>query len=131
MNGQQIQVNIDQGEISAKYCDQAMISHNPFGFAFDFAQQIPQMNMLKILSRIAMSPEHAKAFSEALLDNLEKYEEKFGEIELTKTMREQASSPKKIGFHIEEQKRYEKQKKHIFNYINRNRCPCDWLYHWQ
>lgn len=106
MDGQQqVQINIDQDKIDAKYCDQAMISHNPFGFTFDFAQQIPQMNMLKILSRIAMSPEHTKAFSEALIDNLKKYEEKFGEIELTKKMREQAVSPKKIGFHIQELKK--------------------------
>lgn len=101
MNGQQTQVNIDPDKIDAKYCDQAMISHNPFGFAFDFAQQIPQMNILRILSRIAMSPQHAKAFSEALSDNLKKYEEKFGEIELTKKMRDEAISPKKIGFHIQ------------------------------
>lgn len=106
MNGQQqVQINIDQEKIEAKYCDQTMISHNPFGFSFDFAQQIPQMNMIKILSRIAMSPEHVKAFSEALADNLKKYEEKFGEIELTKQMRDEAVSPKKIGFHIENLKK--------------------------
>lgn len=105
MNQQQIQINIDQDKIDAKYCDQAIISHNPFGFSFDFAQQIPQMNMLKILSRVAMSPEHVKVFSEALTDNLKKYEEKFGEIELTKKMRDGAVSPKKIGFHIEESRK--------------------------
>jgi len=100
MNNNQPQVNIDPTEVSAKYCDQAMISHNPFGFTFDFAQQIPQMNTLKILSRIAMSPEHTKAFVEALKDNLEKYEAQFGEITLTKRMREEASGPKKIGFQV-------------------------------
>ena len=100
MNGQQIQVNIDQDKIDAKYCDQVMITHNPFGFSFDFAQQIPQMRMLKILARISMSPEHAKAFSEALNENLRKYEENFGEIVLTKKMKEQAT-PGKIGFQIQ------------------------------
>ncbi len=105
MNEQQIQVNIDKDKIDAKYCDQAMISHNPFGFSFDFAQQIPQMRMIKILSRIAMSPEHTKAFSETIADNLKKYEEKFGEIELTKKMREETLSPKKIGFNIEKEEK--------------------------
>jgi len=103
MNGQQVQVNIDQDKIDAKYCDQAMISHNPFGFTLDFAQQIPQMRMIKILSRVAMSPEHAKAFLEALTENVKKYEEKFGEIELTKKMRDEAINPKKIGFQIQNQ----------------------------
>lgn len=101
MNDQQTQINIDPDKIDAKYCDQAMISHNPFGFSFDFAQQIPQMRMLKILSRVAMSPEHTKAFSEVLADSLKRYEEKFGEIELTKKMRDEVISPKKIGFHVE------------------------------
>jgi len=100
---EQIQINIDQDKIDAKYCDQAMISHNPFGFTLDFAQQIPQMRMIKILSRVAMSPEHAKAFLEALTDNVKKYEEKFGEIELTKKMRDEAINPKKIGFQIQKQ----------------------------
>ncbi|OGD57334.1 hypothetical protein A2V71_00750 [Candidatus Berkelbacteria bacterium RBG_13_40_8] len=89
-------------KLIAKYSDQTLISHNPFGFTFDFAQQIPQMNMMKILSRIAMSPEHVKAFSEALADNLKKYEAQFGEITLTRKMREEAGGPKKIGFHIQE-----------------------------
>lgn len=102
MNNQQIQINIDADKIDAKYSDQTLISHNPFGVTLDFAQQIPQMNMLKILSRIAMSPQHAKAFSEALQDNLEKYEVKFGQIELTKQMREQSVLTNKIGFHIQE-----------------------------
>ncbi|MFA6493321.1 MAG: DUF3467 domain-containing protein [Patescibacteria group bacterium] len=101
MNDQQIQINIDPDKVDAKYCDQAMISHNPFGFSIDFAQQIPQMKMLKILSRIAMSPEHIKAFSEVLVENVKKYEEKFGEITLTKSMKDEASSLKKIGFHVE------------------------------
>lgn len=101
MDGQQTQVNIDQDKIDAKYCDQTLISHNPFGFSFDFAQQIPPLNMLKILSRIAMSPQHTKAFAEALADNLKKYEAKFGVIELSKKMRDEAVTSKKIGFHIE------------------------------
>lgn len=105
MNNNQTQINIDQDKVDAKYCDQALISHNPFGFTFDFAQSIPQMNMLKILSRIAMSPEHTKAFVEALSDNLKKYEAQFGEIELTRKMREEAQSPKKIGFQIQEQRK--------------------------
>lgn len=98
MNNQQIQINIDQDKIEAKYSDQAMISHNPFGFTLDFAQQIPQMNMMKILSRVAMSPEHAKAFAEALSENVKKYEDSFGEIELTKKMKAEAAQSKQIGF---------------------------------
>jgi len=99
---QQVNVNIDQDKIEAKYSDQALISHNPFGFTFDFAQQIPQMHILKILARVAMSPQHAKAFMEALMENVKKYEEKFGEVELTKKMRDEAINTSKIGFKIQQ-----------------------------
>lgn len=107
MDQKQTQINIDQDKIEAKYADQVLISHNPFGFSFDFAQQIPQMNMLKILSRISMSPQHTKAFIGALIDNLAKYEKQFGEINLSSQMREEAKS-KKIGFYVKEDKINEK-----------------------
>lgn len=102
-NNNQIQINIDQDKIEAKYADQVMISHNPFGFTFDFAQQISPMNMIKILSRVAMSPEHAKAFGGALMDNLSKYEKQFGEIKISAQVKEEATN-KKIGFYVEEKK---------------------------
>ena len=100
MSNPQININIDPDKIEAKYSDQAMISHNPFGFTIDFAQQIPQMNMIKILSRIAMSPGHAKAFSEVLSENIKTFEKNYGNIELTKQMKEEVSSQKKIGFSV-------------------------------
>lgn len=101
---EQTQINIDPDKLEAKYADQALISHNPFGITFDFAQQIPQMKMIKILSRIAMSPEHAKAFLEALSQNIASYETKFGKIELSKEMKENLNN-KKIGFKIENNKK--------------------------
>jgi len=103
MDGEQVQVNIDPDKIEAKYCDQTLISHNAFGFTMDFAQQIPQMKMIKILARVAMSPEHAKAFLGAITDNIEKYEAQFGEIQLSKKMRDQALNPSKIGFQIQKE----------------------------
>jgi hypothetical protein len=96
---EQVQINIDQDKIEARYADQAMISHNPFGVTIDFGQQIPQMKMIKIISRIAMSPEHAKAFLDALSSNIASYESKFGKIELSKEMKENFQD-NKIGFKI-------------------------------
>jgi hypothetical protein len=103
MDDQKANINIDPDKIEAKYCDQTLITHNAFGFTMDFAQQIPQMKMIKILSRVAMSPEHAKAFLEALAGNVKMYEDKFGEIELSKKMRDQALNPSKIGFQIQKE----------------------------
>jgi len=95
-----INVNVDHDKVDAKYTDQVIITHNPFGFTLDFAQQIPQMRIVKVVARIAMSPEHAKAFNEALADNIKNYEKSFGEIRLTNQMKAELVQKKKIGFRI-------------------------------
>ncbi len=96
MTEQQMNVNVDNDKIDAKFCDQVMMNSGPFGMTFDFIQQIPQMKTARILSRIAMSPQHAKIFSEILSNGVKQYEENFGEIKLTSKMKDEAE--RKIGF---------------------------------
>ena len=96
MNEQQLNVNIDPDKIDAKFCDQVLMNFGPYGFTYDFIQQIPQMKSARILSRISMSPQHAKIFSEIIANSIHKYEESFGEIKLTTKMKDEAE--KKIGF---------------------------------
>lgn len=91
-----ININVDQDKIEAKFCDQVLMNNSAFGMTFDFIQQIPQMNTARVLSRIAMSPQHAKVFSDILAKGVKEYEEKFGEIKLTPSMKDEAE--KKIGF---------------------------------
>lgn len=100
MNEQQLNVNIDPDKIDAKFCDQAMMNIGPFGMTYDFIQQIPQMKSARVLSRIAMSPQHAKVFSEIVANGIKQYEDMFGEIKLTTKMKDEAD--KKIGFQSEE-----------------------------
>lgn len=97
---QQANINVDQDKIDAKYSDQVFINFNPFGFTFDFAQAVPQMNMVRVLSRIAMSPQHVKALSEVLKQTIENYEKGFGNIEITKQMQEQVTPKEGLGFKI-------------------------------
>lgn len=99
MDSQQININIDQDKIDAKFCDQVMMNTAAFGFTFDFIQQIPQMKTARVLSRIAMSPQHAKIFSELLANSVKHYEQNFGEIKLTAKMKEE--SQRRIGFRSE------------------------------
>ena len=96
---QQMNVNVDPDKIDAKFCDQIFMNSGPFGMTFDFIQQIPQMKTARILSRIAMSPQHAKIFSDILSNGVKQYEEKFGEIKLTAQMKSEAEH--KIGFQPE------------------------------
>lgn len=96
MNEQQINLNVDQDKIDAKFCDLVSLSSNAFGFTYDFIQQIPQMKTARVLSRIAMSPQHAKMFSELLKNQVKIYEDSFGEIKISPKMKDDAQ--RAIGF---------------------------------
>lgn len=95
-----INVNIDPQKIESIYSDAAFINHNPFGFTFDFGQSIPQLKMLKIVARVSLSPQHAKALLGAISGQIKAYEDKFGEINVTPAMQEQVNKGG-IGFKID------------------------------
>ena len=46
----------------------------------DFIKVLTGVPKSKVKSRIIISPVHAKTFSKALQDNIEKFEKKYGEI---------------------------------------------------
>ena len=60
----------------------ALISHSHSDFVIDFAQALPGMPKPDVCSRIIMAPEHAKRLLAALQENVYKYEQEFGKIEL-------------------------------------------------
>jgi len=74
------------------YSNFAFLSHGTDEFIFDFIFFPPQKNPGKVLSRVILSPAHAKRFLHALNDNLKKYEARFGEIKIT------GREERKIGF---------------------------------
>ena len=82
-NNQQ-QVNIELGEKEAEgiYSNLAIISHSPAEFIIDFTRILPGDPKAKVLSRVIMTPQHAKLLVSALKDNIQKYESKFGEIKV-------------------------------------------------
>ncbi len=87
-----IRINVSPDRIEAKYSDFAVIGKNALGFNFDFGQRIPGGKQINIVSRIAMSPQHAKLFHKVLTQNIEKYEDEFGEIKIP-----EVSKPQKDG----------------------------------
>ncbi|MCX7985096.1 MAG: DUF3467 domain-containing protein [Bacteroidetes bacterium] len=80
----QQQINIELGEKEAEgiYANLAIITHSPAEFVIDFTRVMPGVPKAKVLSRIIMTPQHMKMFANALIDNIEKYEKKFGEIKI-------------------------------------------------
>lgn len=67
-------------ELQAVYANLVFISHTPAELVLDFAQVLPRMSKGSIVSRVIMSPMHAKMLQQALAQNLANYEQKFGQI---------------------------------------------------
>jgi len=78
----QLNIEIKPEVASGNYSNLAVISHSHSEFIIDFAQMMPGLAKPNVCSRIIMAPEHAKRLMNALIDNVGKYEQQFGQIEL-------------------------------------------------
>ena len=76
------QINIELSEEIAEgvYANLAMIAHSNSEFVIDFIRLMPGVPKAKVKSRVVITPEHAKRLLNALVDNIDKYEESFGPI---------------------------------------------------
>jgi len=79
-----VKINVAPDRMEAHYSDFAIVAKNAIGFNLDFGQRVPGAKQVNILSRIAMSPQHAKLFSDLLSQNVSDYEKQFGEISVPK-----------------------------------------------
>jgi hypothetical protein len=79
----QAQISIEvPPDLDAIYVNMAMITHTPSEVIIDFARVLPNTPKAKVCARIINTPLHAKLLLRALGENLEKYEQQFGEIKL-------------------------------------------------
>ena len=83
MDQQENQMNIELSEEIALgiYSNLAVITHSPAEVVCDFIQMMPGMPKAKVRSRVLMTPENAKRFMRAIIDNVQKYEQSFGVID--------------------------------------------------
>ena len=77
------QVNIELNEETALgvYSNLAVITHSHEEFVCDFIQMMPGMPKGKVRSRVIMTPQNAKRFMRALIENVQNYEQHFGIID--------------------------------------------------
>lgn len=75
----QVQLKADDEALKGRYANMAQISHTKEEFALDFINMLPPQPML--LSRMMLSPGHAKRLAKALQENVEKYEGTHGKID--------------------------------------------------
>ncbi|MDR2626731.1 MAG: DUF3467 domain-containing protein [Dysgonamonadaceae bacterium] len=64
------------------YSNLAVIAHSSSEFVIDFVRVVPNAPKAKVKSRIILTPEHAKRLLAALTDNINKYENQFGPVNL-------------------------------------------------
>jgi hypothetical protein len=89
--GQQMEIELSEEMAEGTYTNLAIITHSNAEFVVDFVRLMPGVPKARVKSRVVMSPLHAKRLLLALGDNLAKYEESFGEIDI------QDQGP---GFHL-------------------------------
>lgn len=81
-SGQQMQIKLHQDATSgeAKFSNMATIEHSDDAFLLDFLFVHGRTKFAKVLSRIALSPQHAKRLALALEENITRYEARHGTI---------------------------------------------------
>ena len=81
--GQPNQLNIEISEETAEgqYANLAIITHSHAEFVIDFVNVMPGTPKSKVKSRIILTPQHAKRFMKALIENVSRFEAVNGEIQ--------------------------------------------------
>ena len=77
-----LQVQIDDDISQGVYANLVLLNHTENEFVLDFAFIQPSNGRAKVRARVVSSPRHTKRLLNALQKNLERYEERYGRIEL-------------------------------------------------
>jgi ribonuclease BN (tRNA processing enzyme) len=82
-NNQPNQLNIEISEETAEgqYVNLAIITHSHAEFVVDFVNVMPGTPKSKVKSRIILTPQHAKRFMKALIENVTRFESANGMIQ--------------------------------------------------
>jgi hypothetical protein len=78
--GNQINIELSEEMAEGTYANLAMIAHSNTEFVIDFIRLMPGVPKAKVKSRIVMTPEHTVRFLQALKENVERYQDAFGDI---------------------------------------------------
>ena len=97
MEEQKLQINLAPEVAEGTYANLAIISHSSSEFVIDFVRTMPGVKAANVKSRIILTPEHAKRLLFALQDNISKYENQFGKIELNGRPSANAAFPMSFG----------------------------------
>ena len=78
----QIQIELDPAIAVGAFVNMAMVNHTETEFTLDLAYVQPQAPRATVRARAITTPKHMKRLMLAIQDNLQKYEARFGPIDL-------------------------------------------------
>lgn len=81
-----IQIEVPAQGVQANYSNLAFVGHTPNEVTIDFAQVLPQLMQgpprAVVCAKVILTPHNAKALLEALQENINRYEQQFGRINI-------------------------------------------------
>lgn len=77
-----IEIQLSDDVAHGVFSNLAILNHTDAEFVMDFVYLQPTVPKGKVRARIIMTPGHVKRFVGALNDNLKKYEQKYGTIQV-------------------------------------------------
>ena len=78
-----LQIQLDEEMAQGAYANLAMVNHTDSEFTLDFIYVQPQQPKAKVRARIITSPKHTKRLLKALQENVAKFEDRFGVIDIS------------------------------------------------
>jgi len=78
----QIQIEIDPATSVGAFVNMAMVNHTETEFTLDLVYVQPQAPRATVRARAITTPKHMKRLLLAIQDNIQKYEARFGPIDL-------------------------------------------------
>ncbi|MCQ2331043.1 MAG: DUF3467 domain-containing protein [Paludibacteraceae bacterium] len=97
MAEQKMNINLTPEMAEGTYANLAIIAHSSSEFVVDFVRMMPGLQQANVKSRIILTPEHAKKLLFALQDNIAKYEQQFGKIQITGSPAPGSTIPMSFG----------------------------------
>ncbi len=81
-NPGKMEIELPEKEANGTYSNLVMITHSPSEFILDFIAVMPGVPKAKVAKRMILTPDHAKRLAMALTDNIKKYEDEHGTINI-------------------------------------------------
>ena len=78
----QLQIQLDEETSQGMYVNMALVNHTETEFTLDMLYVQPQQPKAKVRARIITSPKHMKRLVMAMQEQIQRYEQRFGTIDI-------------------------------------------------